>query len=217
MKCGLVAIVGRPNVGKSTLINLLAGKKVSIVSRRRQTTRGIVRAVCEYPQARLMLLDSPGWQNTHSGELNRMLNVGALWAVESADVVVWMLTPRQVKEDLDFLDRIPKHVLMMAVINKIDLLSNKRELLPLVDRLRQRRDFFAIVPLCAVRGEGVAALVDEIIARLPKSPALLVDNDDVETHDFLLAELLREKIFRMLGDELPYCIGVTANQTKSPR
>ena len=208
-RCGFVAIVGLPNVGKSTLVNALAGEKVSIVSRRKQTTRGVIRAVCEHRQAQIILLDSPGWQTRHDGDFNRRLNGGAQWAATSSDVAVFMLTPFLTAEDADFLSRLPPNTPFIAAINKIDLLKNKRDLLPVIDDLRRCRDFAAIVPLSARQSTGVAELADEIVANLPASPALFTDGD-LQDRDFLLGELLREKIFRMLDDELPYCAGVEA-------
>ena len=208
-RCGFVAVVGRPNVGKSTLVNALAGVKASIVSRRRQTTRGIVRAVCEHKQAQMILLDSPGWQTRADGDFARRLNGGAHWAVESADAVIFMLAPTLTDEDEEFLTHLPAQK-TVAAVNKIDLLKNKRRLLPLADELRRQRDFAAIVPLSAARGEGVSALADEVVAVLPKSPALFTDGA-TDDRDFLLGELLREKIFRALDDELPYCAGVVAH------
>ncbi len=208
-RAGFVAVVGRPNVGKSTLVNALAGAKASIVSRRRQTTRGIVRAICRRKQAELILLDSPGWQTARRDKFNLRLNGGAQWAAAAADVVLFMATPAWTEEDAAFLESLPKNSPLAAAVNKIDLVKNKRALLPVADKLRQARDFAFIMPLCASSGEGVLRLADQIAALLPESPALF-DGEDAECRDFFFAELLREKIFRALGDELPYRIGVIA-------
>ena len=208
MRSGFVAVVGRPNVGKSTLVNALAGVKVSIVSHRRQTTRGVIRAVCERRQGQLILLDSPGWQTRQGGELNRRLNGGAQWAAATADAIIFMTTPRWTDEDEKFLARLPLRTPVAAVVNKTDLVKDRRTLLPFVDELRRRRDFAAIMPLCARRGQGVDDLADTVAAWLPESPALC--DWATDDRDFFLGELLREKIFRALGDELPYCTGVVA-------
>lgn len=208
-RSGFVAVVGRPNVGKSTLVNALVGDKVSIVSHRRQTTRGIIRAVCERRQGQLILWDSPGWQTRHGGALNRRLNGGAQWAAAAADAVIFMMTPRWTGEDEKLLRQLPQQAPVVAAINKTDLIKDRRTLLPFVDKLRRRHNFAAIMPLCARRGRGVDELADEVIARLPESSALF-EREGGQDRDFFLGELLREKIFRTLGDELPYCIGVVA-------
>lgn len=215
MKGGFVAIVGRPNVGKSTLVNALAGAKISIVSRRRQTTRGVVRAMFSHNGARIALLDSPGWQLNRGGDFSRAINGGASWAAESADAIVFMTTPRWTNEDEDFLSRLPPKVATVAAINKIDLVRDKRTLLPFADELQRRRDFAAVVPLSAERGKGVHILADEIAALLPSSAAPPEENSG-EDRDFLLAEILREKLFRALGGELPYRIGVAAECRQKP-
>ncbi len=224
MNGGFVAIVGRPNVGKSTLVNALAGAKVSIVSRRRQTTRGVVRTEFLHGGARIALLDSPGWQTNRGGDFSRAINGGARWAAESADAIVFMTTPRWTNEDADFLSRLPPQVPTVAAINKIDLVRDKRTLLPFADELRRRRDFAAVVPLSAERGTGVSALADEIAALLPpaESPPPTADSavdfaaDSAEDRDFLLGEILREKLFRALGGELPYRVGVAATSRQKP-
>ena len=210
MNGGFVAIVGRPNAGKSTLVNALVGAKVSIVSRRRQTTRGVVRAVCARGETRMALLDSPGWQSGRGGNFARAINGGARWAAESADALIFMTTPRWTKEDDDFLSRLPPQIPTAAAVNKIDLVKDKRALLPFVDELRRRRDFAAVVPLCAKRGKGVDALVAEVAALLPKTAAAFTEDAAAEDRDFFLGELLREKLFRALGGELPYRVGVAA-------
>ena len=213
-RCGFVAVVGRPNVGKSTFVNALVGQKISIVSHRRQTTRGIVRAVCDYGDAQLVLLDSPGWQTRHSGGLNRRLNKSMQWVVASADVVVLMLSPRWHEEDAAVLSQLPPSAVVVAAINKTDLLEDKKVLLPFIDALRGQRDFAAIVPMCALRRRGVETLATEIAELLPPSPALFAAGGvaAAEDRNFLLGEFLREKMFLVLGDELPYSIGVVARQ-----
>ena len=229
---GFVAIVGRPNVGKSTLINALAGGKVSIVSHRRQTTRGILRAAFVHSGSQCGLLDSPGWQTRHGGTFNRRLNAGAEWAATAADVVVFVCAaPQWTKEDADFLSRLPAALPMVAAVNKTDLAADNAALLPLADDVRRQRDFAAIVPLCARRGQGISVLKDEVTALLPESPPLFDDEEittvggaDANTvlplrdkmaanADFFLGELLREKVYHALGDELPYSIGVLVRRT----
>ena len=211
-RCGFVAVVGRPNAGKSTLVNALAGGKASIVSRRRQTTRGVIRAVCERGGAQLILLDSPGWQTVRRDGFSRKLNGGAQWAASRADLILFITTPARAGEDADFLASFPKTVPAAAAVNKIDLVKNKRALLPAADKLRRLRDFAFIMPLSAKSGEGVERLAEELAALLPESPALFCGGSAAEDQDFFFGELLREKMFRALDDELPYRVGVVARR-----
>ena len=207
MKCGFVAVVGRPNIGKSTLVNALAGEKASIVSRRRQTTRGVVRAVCNCEGMRIMLLDSPGWQNRRTDDFARTINGGAEWAAESADVAIFMTTPRWTAEDAAFLSRLSPRVPTIAAINKTDLVKDGRELLPFVESLRQKHDFAAIVPLSALYKKGLRELQQETAALLPDENAPFA-TDFREDENFVYGELLREKLMRMLDGEMPYRVGV---------
>lgn len=209
-RCGFVAVTGRPNVGKSTLANALAGEKASIVSRRRQTTRGVIRCVCRRGDAQLILLDSPGWQASAGGGFNERLNEGARWAAEAADVVVFMTAPPWTGDDDSFLRALPARP-AVAAVNKADLVKDRGSLLPFADELRRRRGFAAIVPLSAKTGEGLDALAGEVRALLPESPALFDGGERAAAdRDFMLGELLREKLFRALGEELPYRVGVLA-------
>ena len=252
MKSGTVAVVGRPNVGKSTLINALTGAKVSIVSRRRQTTRGVVRAECKTNNARIALLDSPGWQMRGGGGFARAINGGARWAAESADAILFVITPRWTAEDEDFLSRLPPHIPAAVVVNKIDLVRDKRTLLPFADALRKRRDFAAVIPASAARKKGMQELLGEIATMLPESESLSDSNSDSDSESdfdsesksgsdsesksdssdhradnvdesfsedrcFLCGELLREKLFRALGGELPYRVGVAAKRGSKKR
>ena len=234
VRAGFVALVGRPNTGKSTLMNALAGGKVSIVSRRRQTTRGIIRAAVRHKRAQIILLDSPGRQTRNPDDFSRRINAGADWAAAAADAAVFVCNPIWRREDEDFLSRLPSPLPVVAAVNKIDLVQNKRDLLPFADALQQRHNFAAIVPVSASRGIGVDILADELAMLLPKSPPLFSDSDsesDLDLNsetgekprlhsatgavldDFFWAEIIREKIFRALGDELPYRVGVVVRQS----
>ena len=207
---GFVAIAGRPNTGKSTLLNRMVNDKVSIVSARQQTTRHVVPAVIEAGDTQIAWLDTPGWQKRHAGQFNRLLNRSAEWAVEQANLILFIVTPRWTAEDEVWLARLPGDKAVIGVINKIDLRANKNTLLPAIGQLSQRRDFAAIVPLSAKTGDGVDSLLTEIVRHLPDNPPPYPAAPPKTELSLWLAELLREKLFRLLGDELPHRIGVTA-------
>lgn len=205
---GFVAVVGRPNVGKSTLLNRIAGGKVSIVSHRQQTTRSIIRQISRHDDTRIAWLDTPGWQTRHGGAFNRALNVAAEWSLQLADAIVFVAAAGSwTTADSDFLRKLPADKPALCALNKIDRIADKAQLLPMIADLAARHSFAAIVPLSAKRGSGVDALIRECRDRMPRQPLLLGDH---KNQPFFFAELLREKLFRALGDELPYCLGVIA-------
>lgn len=212
---GFVAVAGRPNAGKSTLLNRIAGGKVSIVSHRRQTTRSVVRFIGEHGGAQIAWLDTPGWQVQHGGRFNRALNVAAEWAVQTADAILFVtVAGAWTRADELLLKKIPAGCKVLCALNKIDTVERRDELLPMIGGLSARRDFSAIVPVSAKRGTGVAQLVAACAAHLPARRALLGEGEDLP---FFFAELLREKIFRALGEELPYCVGVVAEVSARDR
>ncbi len=205
-RCGHVAIVGRPNVGKSTLLNRMVGQKLSITSDRPQTTRHRIIGVVSRPSAQLLFLDSPGYQTRSTGPLNRVLNRTALQVADDADVVVMVCDARAwTAADERVARRLPTTKPVLLAVNKIDLLADKGRLLPLIARARQAREFDEVVPISARSGKQVDLLLDLCAVRLPEGPPLY----DTETltdrsERFLSGELIREKLFRQLGDELPY-------------
>lgn len=205
-RCGHVAIVGRPNVGKSTLLNRLVGQKLSITSDRPQTTRHRIIGVVSRPSAQLLFLDSPGYQTRSTGPLNRVLNRTALQVADDADVVVMVCDARSwTAGDERIARRLPTTKPVLLAVNKIDLLADKARLLPLIARARQAREFDEVVPISARSGKQVELLLDLCAARLPEAPALY-DSETLtdRSERFLCGELIREKLFRQLGDELPY-------------
>ncbi len=208
---GFVAVIGRPNVGKSTLLNALSGNKASIVSRRCQTTRSVVRAICHLDSANLALLDTPGWQTRHDDNFNRMLNGGAEWAASVADVIIFVATALSwTTADSRLLSRLPEGKTVIAAVNKTDLLDNKNLLLPYLEELSKRYDFSALIPISAKRCYGTTELATAVSAELLKT-AQCFEYDNEGDKEFMFAELLREKIFRLLGKELPYQIGVVVH------
>ncbi len=205
MNSGFIAVAGRPNAGKSTLLNRIAGNKVSIVSHRRQTTRSVIRQISTHDDCRIAWLDTPGWQTQHGGAFNRALNVAAEWATQIADAIVFVAVANSwTTADSGLLKKLPRDKKIICALNKIDCIADRNQLLPLLAEVSQRHEFDAIIPLSAKRGDGVEALIRECSQHLPQQEMEEVHKD----YPFFFAELLREKLFRALGDELPYCLGV---------
>ncbi|MDR2092492.1 MAG: GTPase Era [Azoarcus sp.] len=209
-RAGFVAIVGKPNVGKSTLLNRLVGQKISIVSNKAQTTRHRINGILNAAGAQFVFVDTPGFQTRHRNALNRAMNRSVTQALAGVDVVFFVVEAGGFDDrDREALAVIPPEARVVLVINKIDRLADKRRLLPFIDRLRTLREFAEIVPLSAERGQHCEALIAAAAPLLP-SGAPLYGEDEVtdRSERFLAAEFLREKLFRLLGDELPYGLAV---------
>lgn len=205
-RCGHLAIVGRPNVGKSTLLNRLIGQKISIVSRKAQTTRHRITGVLTRPGQQFIFVDTPGFQTKHKNALNRIMNRGVTQALNDVDVILLVIEAgRFTEEDKRVLSLMPEDKKVLLVINKIDRLADKKRLLPFIAEVSGAFAFAEIVPVCAASGSGGEALIDAAGRYLPES-APLFDEDDLtdRSERFLAAEFLREKLFRRLGEELPY-------------
>lgn len=208
---GICAIVGRPNVGKSTLINRLLGQKVSIVTRRPQTTRHRIQGVRNRPDGQAVLVDTPGLHDGARRALNRQINQTALEALHDVDVIV------QVTRELQWTDEdeaVLAHAQavgcpILLAINQVDRLSRKDLLLPHLERLHERGVYAALIPISAQRGSNIEALEDEIFERLPEGPAFY-PADAVTDRDlaFRLGELVREQVMETLGEEVPYATTV---------
>ncbi|MDB5903429.1 MAG: GTPase Era, partial [Betaproteobacteria bacterium] len=213
-RAGLVAIVGRPNVGKSTLLNYFVGQKISITSRKPQTTRHRITGIVTRPEGQLVFVDTPGFQTEHRSAMTRLMNRSVRQALEEVDVVVWVIEAGKFEaRDQALLELMPTRVPVVLAMNKIDRVKDKSKLLPFTREMSERHAFAAIVPISAERGQQVEDLVREILPRLPEAPAMY-KHDEVTTHSerFLAAELVREKLFRLLGDELPYATAVEIEQ-----
>jgi len=205
-RCGHVAIIGRPNVGKSTLVNRLVGERISITSKKAQTTRHRVAGILTTPDAQLILVDTPGFQTRHRSRLNERMNRLVTESLATVDAVVLVVEAgRTVPADRAVIDLVPRRIAAVAALNKVDALADKNELLPQIAALAALRPFAAIVPLSAAKGTALTSLVAEVRALLPESPPLY-DADEITDRDerFLAAEFVREKIFRLLGEEVPY-------------
>jgi len=209
-RAGTVALVGRPNVGKSTLLNRLVGQKLSITSARPQTTRHRIIGIVSEPEAQLVFVDTPGLQRQHAGRLNRALQRAAADALAGVDVVVVVLESlRFGADDLSVLRQIAPGRPVLAAVNKVDVVADKTRLLPFIEELAHSHPFAAIVPVSARTGRQVPELVEAIRPHLPLGPALYDEDELTDRNErFLAAEFLREKLFRLLGDEVPYASAV---------
>jgi len=213
-RSGYVAIVGRPNVGKSTLLNRLVGMKVSITSRRPQTTRHRITGIVSEPDAQLVLVDTPGFQTVHGGALNKLMNRVVTDSLGGVDVVLFVVEAGEFgADDRKVLVLLPQRIPVVLVINKIDRAKDKSRLLPFIARVSTVFDFAEVVPVSAAKGTQVARLLNAVKPYLPEGPALYSEDEVTDRPErFLAAELLREKLFRLLGEELPYAATVVVEK-----
>ena len=213
-RSGFIAIVGRPNVGKSTLLNALIGHKISITSRKPQTTRHRITGIHTDETAQSVFVDTPGFQTEHTNALNRAMNKSVTEALNSVDAVLFVLEAGHYDErDKQVLKLLPDTRPVILVINKIDTLTDKAELLPFIERIAKEFAFKEIIPVSAEKGSQLDDLRAAIRPCLPEGP-LLFDADDLTDRNerFLAAEIIREKIFRLLGEEVPYATTVMIEQ-----
>ena len=205
-RCGTVGIAGRPNTGKSSLLNRLVGEKLSIVSDKAQTTRHLVTGILTRDDCQYIFVDAPGQQSRSRSTFHRALNRRATEAARDADVALFVVEAQRFgAEDRSALAHIPAAQKVIAVVNKIDTLKNERDLIPFLDRLSKSREFLAVVPVSAKTGRNLQELLAVLRTALPESPPAypadqLTDRDE----RFFAAELLREKLFQEMGEELPY-------------
>ena len=210
-RCGHVAIVGRPSVGKSTLLNALIGQKISITSKKPQTTRHRIMGVLTEPGAQFIFVDTPGFQTQHRSPLHRRMNAAVRASLADVDVVILVVDAgRLMPADRAVVDLVPARTPAVAAINKVDRLKDKRALLPRLAELATWHAFAALVPISAERASQLAELKAEVAKQLPVGPPLYAEDTLTDRDErFLAAELVREKIFRLLGDEVPYSTTVT--------
>ena len=213
---GFIAIVGRPNVGKSTLLNHLVGQKISITSSKPQTTRHRITGILTQEHAQFVFVDTPGFQTQHLNTLNRGLNRVVSSSMRDVNVVLFVLEARLYDErDQQVLKLLPKEIPVILVINKMDYLKDKGEILPFIERLSAEFNFAAIVPISARQDKQLDTLLQTISTHLPLGdPIYAADEITDRNEHFLAAEILREKIFRFTGDELPYSVSVVIEQFK---
>ena len=206
-KSGYVAILGRPNVGKSTLLNALVGQKISITSRKPQTTRQKVIGILTEEEYQVLFVDTPGIHSEKKDALNRFMNRDAKSALVDVDIVVLVFDRGKYKSEDQIVTDYCKHVTAhkIVVVNKIDLLSNPNELFPILKNFQDRFPDATMIPLSAQKEKNLEALIKEIKSRLPESPFYYPEDQITDrSQRFLIAEIIREKIMRQLGKEIPY-------------
>ena len=214
-RCGQVAIIGRPNAGKSTLLNYLIGQKLSITSRKPQTTRHQILGIKSGDDYQILFVDTPGMQVDAPRAINRVMNRAASSSLVDVDLIL-MVVDRTAWTEND--ERVLSHLTdtrapVILVVNKVDLLRDKAELLPHLESLERKADFAALVPLSALRKQNIEALEQEIVGRLPEREFLFPEDQVTDkSMRFLAAEIVREKIMRQLGEELPYATAVEVEE-----
>ena len=218
-RCGYVAIVGRPNVGKSTLLNHLLGHKLSITSRRPQTTRHRLLGIKTHEDHQIIYVDTPGFHDAkqHKKAINRHMNRTVLSTLEDVDAIIFVVDElKWTDEDQLVVDQLRKvNCPIILVINKIDKIENKSDLLPHMETLSQQLNYVETVPVSALRGQQLAELEECVIQQLPESMHFYPEDQITDKAErFLAAEIVREKIIRQLGQELPYQVAVEIESFK---
>ena len=216
-RAGFVAIVGRPNVGKSTLLNHLLKQKLSITSSKPQTTRHKVTGIATTLDTQYVFMDTPGYQLQHTGPLNRMLNRTVGHAVMDANVIILVVEAGRFEEgDRAILELLPKRIPVFLVINKIDRIRDKKQLLPFIEDFSRRFNFTEVIPVSASKDVNLDKVLEVVRAYLPQGEALY-DAEQIsdQPQKFFAAEIVREKVFRLLHSEIPYSVNVVIDDFRS--
>jgi GTP-binding protein Era len=213
-RCGLVAIVGRPNVGKSTLLNALVGQKISITSRKAQTTRHRITGIRTVGAAQFVFVDTPGFQTRHGTALNRTLNRTVLASLYDVDVVLFVVEAgRFGPDDAQVLALMPEGKPVLLLANKLDALARRQDVLPWLKTMQERHAFAEYVPMSARRDADIERLLAIVEPYLPEQPWFHEEDALTDRSDrFLASEIIREKLFRLTGDELPYSCTVVIDR-----
>lgn len=213
-RCGYLAVVGRPNVGKSTLVNALVGAKISIVSNKPQTTRHRIHGIHTESDAQFIFVDTPGFQTRYRNALNQAMNRTVQAVLADVDVILFLVEAGRFTEaDRRVLDLLPADKPVILVANKVDRVKDKAQLLPWLKEMADRREFTEIVPLSALNPKDGVRLLAILKPHLPASPPLFeADQLTDKSERFLAAEIVREKIFRLTGDEVPYGVNVAVER-----
>lgn len=209
-KCGKIAIIGQPNVGKSTLLNFILGQKLSITSRKAQTTRNQILGIHSENDIQFIFVDTPGYQQKFLNQMNKRMNKSVTSVFHDVDVVIFMSEPKTLNEiEIDLVKMIPNDTPIINLINKIDRVKNKNKILELIDINSELQIFKKIIPASIRSKDNQKIILQEIAEFLPEQD-FIFDVDDItdKNERFLAAEIIREKIFRLTGDELPYSIAV---------
>ncbi len=213
-RTGFIAVVGRPNVGKSTLTNALIGSKISIVSRKAQTTRHRIHGVLTKDDTQFVFVDTPGFQTRHGGTMNRMMNRVVTQALADVDVIVHVVEAGKWSEgDEQIVPLLPSSKKCILVVSKVDMLKDKNALFDFVSRIMGKFAYDAVVPVSSVKHIQLDTLLAEISQRLPLGEFMFEEDALTDrSMRFIASELIREKIFRLVGDELPYACTVAIEQ-----
>ena len=213
-KCGTVVIIGRPNVGKSTLLNHLVGQKVSITSNKAQTTRHRITGILTDDAAQFLFLDTPGFQKTHDNALNRVLNRTVSQAVSDADVALFMVEALRFSEaDETVLKQLSGFKTIFLLVSKCDKVKEKSKLMGFLQEMQAKANFTAIIPVSVKQKKSLDELKKVIRQYLPEAPAVFAPDDFTDRSErFMATEFIREKVFRQLGDELPYATNVVIDK-----
>lgn len=214
-RCGYVAIVGRPNVGKSTLLNRAMGQKLSITSRKPQTTRHSILGVKTTDDSQILYIDTPGLHANADKAMNRYMNQTALNTLNDVDVIAWLVNPKIWTDDEQLMLQSMANIKtpVVLVINKIDEMADKGELLPEIEQLSAKREFDDVVPLSARKDINIDRFEKAITQYLPQSEALFPDDQLTDrSARFLASEIVREKLMRRVGEEVPYSMTVEIEQ-----
>ena len=206
--CGYISIIGKPNVGKSTILNHILGKKISITSRKSQTTRNNILGIKTEDNKQMIYADTPGMHIKSPKVMNKVLNRSAESLMEDSDIILFVTQRLTLDEqDLSILKKLKQiDSKVICVVNKIDQVADKNKLLPLIERLSSEYSFLDIIPISAINNDGIDDLEALIKKYLPENEHLYDKNFSSGSHKdtFMISELIREKIIRMLGDELPH-------------
>jgi GTP-binding protein Era len=214
-RSGFAAIIGRPNVGKSSLLNRIVGQKVTITSPRPQTTRHKILGIKTSSEGQVVYVDTPGLHRGGKSAINRYMNRTAKSALADVDAVIWVIEAlRWTAEDQDILAGLVKiDAPVILAVNKVDKVEDKSALLPFLESVAVLREFAAVVPVSARSGDNVERLETAVLALLPEGVALFPEDQVTDRSErFLAAELVREKLMRRLGEELPYAVTVQIEQ-----
>ena len=209
-KCGKIAIIGQPNVGKSTLLNFILGQKLSITSRKAQTTRNQILGIHSEKDIQFIFVDTPGYQQKFLNQMNKRMNKSVTSVFHDVDVVIFMSEPKTLNEiEIELVKMIPNDTPVINLINKIDRIKNKNKILELIDVNSELQIFKKIIPASIKLKDNQKIILQEIAEFLPEQD-FIFDVDDItdKNERFLAAEIIREKVFRLTGDELPYSIAV---------
>ena len=206
--CGYISIIGKPNVGKSTILNHILGKKISITSRKAQTTRNNILGIKTLKNKQMIFADTPGMHIKSPKVMNKVLNRSAQSLIDDSDLILFVVQRLTLGEqDLSVLEKLKEaDAKVICVVNKIDQIEDKNKLLPLISRLADKYNFLDIIPISAINNDGINNLEELIQKYLPENDHIYGEEEIQSNHKdlFMVSELIREKIIRMLGDELPH-------------